>query len=71
MSVHVLGTELSAEERVVNKTHTFSALTGLVIYQKKQTLNDHYRIDCFIAVEGNGMREKEEQHTVRLHSRGD
>lgn len=55
---YVLGTELSAEETVVKKPDTVSTVTGLMIYQKKQTLNNCYKIDHFITVGGNGMRRK-------------
>lgn len=55
MSPHyVLSTGLSAKETVVKKPDTVSTLTGLMIYQKKQTLNNHYKIDYFITVGGKG-----------------
>lgn len=66
----MLLSELSAEETVVNKPHTCSALTGLKIYQKKQTLNNLTEL-TIIAVGGNGMREKKAQDRVRLYGRGD
>lgn len=71
VSDNVLGTELSAEETVVNKPDTFSPLTGLMTYQKKQALNNHYRTDPFIASRRNSIREKEAQDTVSLGNRGD
>lgn len=39
----MLGTELSAEETVVDGPDTISALMGLMVYQKKQPLHNHYR----------------------------
>lgn len=50
----MLSTGLSAKETVVKKPDTVSTLTGLMIYQKKQTLNNHYKIDYFITVGGKG-----------------
>lgn len=55
---------------MVNKPHTCSALMGLKIYQKKQTLNNLTELTV-IAVGGNGMREKKAQARVRLYGRGD
>lgn len=54
----------------MNKPHTCSALMGLEIYQKKQTLNNLTELTV-IAVGGNGMREKKAQARVRLYGRGD
>lgn len=34
----MLGTELSAEETVVNRPDTVSALMGLMVYQKKTAI---------------------------------
>lgn len=39
-SVPVLGAKLNAEETVVNKPDTVSALTGLMTYHKKQSLQN-------------------------------